>query len=258
LGIGTAVFLFGVTLLIFVFKKTKGVLSQIIIFVMLAGFLFLTFFLSGSKSPRERNYFFISTMKREFGTWHENVTDGSKTYAALQGSVRLTLCASNSSLGEKVKKVTLKNFTISKRPSAGTPLILKADMVAKTTADRQALLMPQSLDIAILDKKPTDSAQSLKSNYFAKKDGRGQIEIQYGVFDLGEIDTSGGDTISQVLPTILNKGYTNDSLRSTISFDIEITTKNGKVYTENIIAEMIEHDFLQDKELHIGINTVRT
>ncbi len=192
--------------------------------------------------------FYVSRLYRTLGAGsvYESPNDFSKATACLIGGIHFYIDANDKyspSVGNRVSSVTVRNFQVVKKPTIGSPAFLTAaERRPVNLKDIQARMIKDQLVIPVIGKQP-DNEQTY-SNYYAGN-GVGHVSFLYYVNNLGS--SSGNDVVANTLPAIKKQGQTNDSLRSTIAFDIEIQTSDGQVFTRHMELVMVDGEFLKDK-----------
>lgn len=86
-------------------------------------------------------------------------------------------------------------------------------------------------------------------NNYINENQRGQINIFYAVYDVIDIPT-GTDPAEQLNDKIKELGISQDDLKGVVSFDVEIETKDGRLFSRHFDEAMLEGDI--QMEMYVG------
>lgn len=146
-------------------------------------------------------------------------------------SILISINNSNVEQNNNIKSIKIKNAKATKPPKMGTPQFYFYDIImenATNTSSKKHLFSGDSFEYSIEE--------------FSKLQA---IQFYYGVVDVKTQDVSTWSVIASD-KALVKSGVTSDDVRSTITFEIEITDVNNKKYSRVFTQEIFSGDFLND------------
>ncbi len=158
-------------------------------------------------------------------------TDMKKIRPYTSANILISINNSDIERNSEIKSIKIKNAKASKAPKMGTPQFYFYDIITENSTNKTSekhLFKNNSFEYSLED--------------FEKLQG---VQFQYAVKDVKIQDVSSWSVIGSD-NAIVKSGLKSEDVRSTITFEIEITTVSNKKYSRIFTQEIFSGDFLVD------------
>lgn len=147
-----------------------------------------------------------------------------------------------------LQRVTVKNIEIISLPNYGTASIIKIidRQFPGTLEQREQAMVPSQFDIPVYEVYEEGIPTR---NKYINANQRGGVNIFYAVYDIFDSQV-GVDPAEELKAKIKEMGITQDDLKGIVSFDVEIETKDGRLFSRHFEESMLEGDL--QMEMYVG------
>lgn len=183
----------------------------------------------------EKTPYYITGESYSVGNGYDYVpgSDNKQIKPYTSASILISINNSNVEQNNEIKSIVIKNAKVTNPPKMGTPEFYFYDIITQDSVNQTSqkhLFNNNSFEYSVED--------------FSKLQA---VQFFYAVKDIKTQDVSNWSVIG-TNNAITKSGVVSDDVRSSITFEIEITNTNNKKYSMTFSQEIFGGDFLNDEK----------